>query len=570
MFVRSIAPRNWRSLLLRSSGAVGAASVLQDITTKSPTRASKYKAALKLTQTSKAREMTGDEALLDLVTAKLTKQQYKDIRSSLRKKNFIAYPPYSKVAEAKARCYPSGILVSEISASVELQALLDHTCSRIIMLQKGVVGSLHPQAARDLTLICKWGCDGSSGQSQYKQKFEDEASSDANIFLTSLVPLQIVGSDVETNKNLIVWKNPRPSSPRFCRPIRVQFTKETIQLTLAEQQYVNEQIESLKAFCTCVNGTEVIVKYQLFFTMIDAKVCNSVTGTSSAMRCYLCGATSKQFNNIELMKSKKVDTSKLGLGCSTLHAWIRFLETLLHIGYKLDTQNWQSRKNVDKELVKKRKSVIQNAFKKELSLNVDKPKAGFESSNDGNTARRFFENASVSAKILGVDECLLRKCHVILQVMSSGYAVNVSCFQQYCLETAELFVALYPWYCMPTTVHKVLIHGPSIVEWAPLPIGQMSEDAQEARNKDIKNIRENFSRKSSREKTMTDIFNRLLVMSDPLITSMGKIYPKKNKSLSPEAVRLLLSSDDSAGMHGNADNVQTDSDSSSEDSEESD
>lgn len=40
-------------------------------------------------------------------------------------------------------------------------------------------------------LICKWGCDGSSGQSEYKQKFNEENNSDANIFLTSFVPLQL-------------------------------------------------------------------------------------------------------------------------------------------------------------------------------------------------------------------------------------------------------------------------------------------------------------------------------------------------------------------------------------------
>lgn len=48
--------------------------------------------------------------------------------------------------------------------------------------------------------------------------------------------------------------------------------------------------------------------------MIDMKVCNAVTDTTSAMRCYLCRATSSQFNNIALMKSKEIDQSALGLG----------------------------------------------------------------------------------------------------------------------------------------------------------------------------------------------------------------------------------------------------------------
>lgn len=99
-----------------------------------------------------------------------------------------------------------------------------------------VINALDPRVVSNLTLICKWGCDGNSGQSEYKQKFMDQESSDAHIFLTSLVPLQIVGLDSEKNQEFVVWKNPRPSSPRFCRPIRIQFVKETVQSTINEKQ----------------------------------------------------------------------------------------------------------------------------------------------------------------------------------------------------------------------------------------------------------------------------------------------------------------------------------------------
>lgn len=58
---------------------------------------------------------------------------------------------------------------------------------------------------------------------------------------------------------------------------------------------------------------------------------------------------------------------------------------------------------------------------------------------------------------------------------------------------------------MPASVHKILLHGSSVISAALLPIGQMSEEAQEARNKDIKSIRENYSRKCSRIKTNEDI-----------------------------------------------------------------
>lgn len=181
-----------------------------------------------------------------------------------------------------------------------------------------------------------------------------------------------------------------------------------------------------------------------------------------------------------------------------------------------------------------------------LGLKIDFPKQGFGNTNDGNTARRFFEDVSLSARILGVDESLMRKCHVILQVIASGFPVNVEKFKEYCLGVAKEFVQLYPWYYMPTAIHKILIHGHQIIEWAPLPIGQLSEDAQESRNKDFKNFREGFSRKCSREKSMEDVFHRLLVSSDPFITSLSNMQPKQGKNLSFEALQLLLPPDDSA------------------------
>jgi hypothetical protein len=78
-----------------------------------------------------------------------------------------------------------------------------------------------------------------------------------------------------------------------------------------------------------------------------------------------------------------------------------------------------------------------------------------------------------------------------LQAISSGHQIDCDKFQEYAMETARKFVEVYP----STSVHKLLIHGPQIIASALLPIEQLSEDAQEARNKDIKRYREDFSRK---------------------------------------------------------------------------
>jgi hypothetical protein len=54
---------------------------------------------------------------------------------------------------------------------------------------------------------------------------------------------------------------------------------------------------------------------------------------------------------------------------------------------------------------------------------------------------------------------------------------------------------------MPMSMHKILIHGHLLISSAQLPIGQLAEEAQEARHKYFGKYREHFTRKSSRTKT---------------------------------------------------------------------
>lgn len=220
--------------------------------------------------------------------------------------------------------------------------------------------------------------------------------------------------------------------------------------------------------------------------MIDGKVWNSLTSNKSTQRCYICGACSKDFNNIDNIVLRPANTDNFKYGLSTLHAWIRFFECLLHLAYKMDIKKWQARSDIDKQIVLDTKKRIQGQLRNQIGLIVDKPKPGFGSSNDGNTARRFFENVEVVSNITKIDKQLITKFHVILQTLSSGFDINTDRFKEFALTTARLFVTLYPWYDMPSTIHKILIHGFEVIKSFCLPIGQLSEEAQEARNKDIK------------------------------------------------------------------------------------
>lgn len=79
---------------------------------------------------------------------------------------------------------------------------------------------------------------------------------------------------------------------------------------------------------------------------------------------------------------------------------------------------------------------------------------------------------------------LIQRFSIILTVISSGHEINYERFDEYSKETAKLYVKLYNWYHMPPSVHKILTHSSLAIKYALVPIGQLSEEAQESRNKD--------------------------------------------------------------------------------------
>jgi len=98
---------------------------------------------------------------------------------------------------------------------------------------------------------------------------------------------------------------------------------------------------------------------------------------------------------------------------------------------------------------------IQEQFRSETGLLIDIVKQGHGTTNDGNTARRFFSDPEKAANITGLKKELIERCATILRVLSCGYEIDVDAFRKFCLETARSYVAEYQWYPMPPAVHKV-------------------------------------------------------------------------------------------------------------------
>lgn len=451
----------------------------------------------------------------------LSQRKYNLLRSVINNLHHDCLPSLYKVISFRNKLIPQNIFCTEQGAEIDLQLLLDNTLKSILKILETKSLNIGPNS--NLTLVCKYGFDGSSGHSTYKQKFSSSEMTDEYLFLVAMCPLKLMNEEGD-----ILWKNPRTSSTFYCRPIKFLFSKENADLVKGESLKLQKQIDNLKSCDIHIKDTDFVVQYILHFTMLDGSCINTLSETNSTQKCFICGSSPKEMNTDKVFE-KVTKIENLNFGLSSLHSWIRCFECLLHIAYRLPIKCWQVKGPENKTLVENQKQKIQKDFRVQMGLIVDKPKPGYGSTNDGNTARRFFQNPELSSSITGINKELILKFSKILRVVSIGEKIKLLQFQQLLKDTRNLYIELYPWYYMPCSVHKLLVHGCEIIQNFDLPIGQLAEDALEARHKDVRKVRLNHTRKNSRKSSNRDIMNNLLLTSDPFISSLRKATTSKSR-----------------------------------------
>jgi hypothetical protein len=159
-------------------------------------------------------------------------------------------------------------------------------------------------------------------------------------------------------------------------------------------------------------------------------------------------------------------------------------------------------------------------------------------------ARKAFANAEKTAAICGVSTMLVSNLDVIWRTLASSQPINPEKFGELCEKTLEQYMSCAQWYDIPPSLHRVLVHGKEIVEATPLPIGITSEEGAESNTKFARRFHENHTRKTSQEDTMSDLFHRMMDISDPIVVAMSpqpKAMPEKY--LPPDMAELLLTSE---------------------------
>lgn len=341
--------------------------VLNDLT-KSPSRVTKIRKLMHTEETPIIMK-TPLEALVFLLDQSLSKEVYNAIRRECLMSGANIWPAYDKLRETKSLLRPSKdtIVINEHIAQVSLQSLLNHTSKRIVEMQEEILFRIMDTCKLTevgLVLTCSWGFDGSSGHSRYKQRFKNSSDgndfSDENIFATTLIPLQLI-----TENGKIIWYNHSSQFPRFCRPVKLHFIKESAEVILSQKAEIQKQIDELKIFEMVLSaGQKVVIHFSLHLTLIDGKVLNILTNTKSSQSCPICKSTPKNFNDFQNISGQTnkflPDPNSLQYGISPLHAWIRSFECCLHIAYRINIKKWQVRTPEEKNCWQNKKFKYKN------------------------------------------------------------------------------------------------------------------------------------------------------------------------------------------------------------------
>lgn len=418
---------------------------------------------------------------------------------------------------------------------VNPQDLMDHTVKRLIVMQQAEIMEyldLNDMKNAELILLSTWGLDGSSGHSQYHQRFPScsQRQEDEDLLATATTPIRL---SLSNDLNKIFWFNQMPQSVRFCRPIILEFIKETKEIVLKTKEEVELEFSNLKPVQVELSEEKsVSVSFDFVMSMIDGKILTFITGTSSMQCCPICGASPNKMNDKkELEKGFPSRLETLQYGISPLHAWMRFLECLLHISYRIQFKQWRVTKEF-RDVYQTRKQEVMKKLYESFGVRVDEPRAGGSgNSTTGNVCRRLFSDPELLSNVLEIDRELVVRFKNILITINCQQPVNPQKVDVYARETYRYYLSCYAWYKIPASVHKVLAHCGEIIIHSPAPVGMIGEEASECRNKYYRRDREIHARKTTREDNLYDVFIRAMNSSDPLISSISIGINKANSIL---------------------------------------
>jgi hypothetical protein len=525
---------------LSQAGQKDARFVTEKVNSSTGLTAAKARAAITAKDNSRPSKISPVEALSFILQHNLTKATYEAMAATSKAHNANIWPSYPRVQEAKFQCRPDEVIFSDHCAIVPLQNLLDQTVKRMLESDPNLKDQLFEAAAEQdselhATLYFKYGFDGSGSHHRPMQPdSQGDIQKVKSLMLSQLVVLQIDANVGECET--VFFTNHSPNNPHFCRPLRISFESESSAAILAEHNRLKSELEELLPY-EVSQSPKIHISYKGLETMVDGKVVVAVTNNNTSI-CTICDKGSTEMAS-NVGPFDPVSDERLLFGISPLHFLLRVFEALLHIAYKQEVKQFRVKK-ADKPSVAANTLRVKEAFERKLGLIVDQRReGGFGNTNTGNVARKAFANADTFAQICGVSTILVSNLDVICRTLASSHNIDADKFEEFCNATLAQYMIDCPWYNIPPTLHKVLVHGADIIRATPLPIGVTSEEGSESNTKFCRKYYQNHTRKISSLAALQDLFHRMMDVSDPLVRSLTP-EPETQSSEMPPDMRALL------------------------------
>lgn len=88
-----------------------------------------------------------------------------------------------------------------------------------------------------------------------------------------MVPLRLVRGKILNDDAEVIWFNEGYSSPLFCRPISLEFAKETSEITRQREAEITSEINNLIEFKSSQNDKTISINHKMILSMVNGKVC---------------------------------------------------------------------------------------------------------------------------------------------------------------------------------------------------------------------------------------------------------------------------------------------------------
>ena len=115
----------------------------------------------------------------------------------------------------------------------------------------------------------------------------------------------------------------------------------------------------------------------------------------------------------------------------------------------------------------------------------------------------------------------------MLDAINSGFILDAKAFTQYAMDTASKYVTKYSWFYMPALMH-ILLYREMMRNFYNIPLGVLSEKADESTNKEFKHAKLFHTRKTKLINCNQDLLQNIPVSSDSKMATIN-LYKQLKK-----------------------------------------